>query len=257
MNERLEAFARAYMSDEGKEILKKGKEIKEIDKKNDKKLTLISLFTLVSLTVLGYIPFGVTGAIIFFAIAYISNFALKFSSKKNILLNYITYYRNFIPKLIAKAGQDEVIIKECPERDFVSSLYPDIKLTYRTSHKYNDFYIAYAKFLPTSEGLLFVTDASVNEDNEAITYFKERLSEEFSVYTLKIENGKALLYLEGISDYLSGRVEMKDDLNLNALIRQFDYYLLAENFKKAVNGEKYEFDAIFHEIEENEFYSSI
>lgn len=249
MNENLKAFSNAYMSDEGKEILKKGETIKEIDKKNDKKLTLISLTTTLFLVVLGYVPFGVTGAVIFFAIAYISNFALKFSSKKNILLNYITYYRNFIPKLIAKAGEDEVINKEYTESDIVSSLYPDVKLTYRTSHKYNNFYIAYAKFEPTSQGLAFITDASVGEDDEAVTYFKERLSEEFSTYIIKIENGKALLYLEGISDYLSGRVEMKDDLSLNALLRQFDYYLLAKNFTKAVNGEKCEFDTIFHESE--------
>ncbi len=236
------------MSDEGKEILKKGKTIKTIDKKNDTKLTLISLFTTVSLVILGYIPFGVTGAVIFFAIAYISNFALKFSSKKNILLNYITFYRNFIPKLIAKSSEDEVINKEYTESDFVSSLYPDVKLTYRTSHKYNDFYIAYAKFEPISQGLVFITDATVGEDDEAVNYFKERLSEEFSTYKVKIENGKALLYLEGISDYLSGRVEMKDDLTFNSLLRQFDYYLLAKNFTKAVNGEKCEFDTIYHEI---------
>ncbi len=244
MNDTQNAFLEVLKSDEGKEILALGEKIKELSRKTDKKLGFLRLFSVLSLTVIGFLAFRIIGAVIFFFIAFMSNFFLLLSSKKSIMLRYFTYYRSRVPSLIARAAGAEVKSEEYPER---VPIYEDTELSYRMSHRYGDLYMGYAKFSKNganvSEGLLYITEG------ECVSpLFEKALEEEFPTQVIKCENGHSLLYLEGISDYLSGSVDMKDDLSENALLRQLDYYLLGDAFRKAARGEEFNIDTIFHEI---------
>lgn len=247
MNDPVNAFLDTLRGDEGKEILALGEKIKELSRKTDKKLGILRLFTILSLTVIGFIAFRIIGAVLFFFIAFISNFFLLLSSKKNIMLRYFTYYRSRVPRLIAMTAGIEVKSEEYPDEAFPLSLFEGAELSYRMSHRYGDLYMGYAKFskngTSVSEGLIYITEG---ESPNAL--FESALEKEFPTRVLKSENGRSLLYLEGISDYLSGSVDMKDDLSENALLRQLDYYLLGDAFKKAARGEEFNIDTIFHEI---------
>lgn len=249
MNENIKAFADLYETEECKETLALGAKIKKLDKSNDKRMTFIILTSMITMTVLGFVAFGVVGAILFFAITAIASFWLYYSSKKNVLLKYLTFYRSRVPKLIAQADGVEVKAEEIPDSDLVATLSDSGKLAYRMCHRYGDLYIGFAKFMvggePILQGLLYFTEGEGGntESLEAL------LSEEFNDYIIKSENGKSMLFIPGVEDYLNGRVEMKDDLTLTALIRQYDYYLLGKSFRSAVNGGELIDDRIFHDAE--------
>lgn len=248
MNE-LKSFSDVINSTEGKEILALGNKIKKLDKSNEKRTLLVILLSIVSMTFLGYFAFGMIGAVLFFAVTVISSFWLFYSSKKNVLLKYLTFYRSRVPKMIAMAEGVEVKAEEIPDSDFVSTLCDKGKLCYRMCHRYGDIYIGYAKFMsggePVLQGVIYYTDGSCDISDS----FKALLEEEFNDYTVKRENGKAMLFLPWVEDYLNGRVEMKDDLSFPALVRQYDYYLLGKSFASEVNGVETNLKSIFNEVE--------
>lgn len=247
MNDKKTAFLEVLSSKEGEEILSLGKKIKELTKKNDKKVGFLRIFSAVTLTAIGFLAFRLIGAVIFFFVAFISGFFLLLSSKKNDMLRYFTYYRSRIPKLIALSMGVEVKNEEPTEKDFISTLSEGSTLSYRMSHRYGDMYIGYAKFLKNGEivreGLLYeVSGESAPKD------FEEKMKEIFPLTTVKAEKGRALLFIEGIGDYLAGSVEKTDDLEEDSLLRQLAYYLIGDAFKKAANGEEYNIEEILNEI---------
>ena len=247
--DKLKAFQDVLNSDEGKEILALGEKIKKLDKSNDKRMMLIILLSMVSMTLLGYFAFGIFGAVLFFAITAIASFWLYYSSKKNVLLKYLTFYRTRVPKMIASADGVDVAAEEIPDSELVSTLSDKGKLEYRMCHRYGDLYIGYAKFMssgePILQGIVYCCDG-VSGISEG---FLKLLEENFDEHSVKVINGKALLYLPWVNDYLNGRVEMKDDLSFPSLVRQYDYYLLGKRFKAEVNGEKTDDMTVFHEVE--------
>lgn len=250
MEQNTKAFYEIYNSDEGKEFLALGEKIKKLDKSNDRRLQFIVLLSVISMTVLGFFALGVMGAVLFFAIAAIASFWLYYSSKKNILLKYLTFYRGRVPKLIALADGVEVKAENVPCDDFVATLSDKGKLAYRTCHRYGGLYVGFAKFIvggePILQGLLYYTEGNCNPKQQ----LEELLKSEFDDFTVKVENGKALLFIPFVEDYLNGRVEMKDDLSFPSLLHQYDYYLLGKKFKSVVNGEGLDDLVIFHEAEE-------
>lgn len=248
MNEKLKSFFDVYESDEGKEILALGEKIKKLDKSNDRRMKFIILMSVISMTVLGFFALGVTGAVLFFAITVVASFWLYYSSKKNVLLKYLTFYRSRVPKMIAMAEGIEVTAEEIPDEAFVSTLSDKGKLAYRMCHRYGDLYIGFAKFMigsePVLQGLLYYTEGECTPKS-----LEGLLSGNFSDFVIKSESGKSMLFIPGVEDYLGGRVEMKDDLSFTALVRQYDYYLLGKSFKAAVNGQETNDTDIFHEVE--------
>ena len=246
--EKLNAFSEIFNSDEGKEILALGEKIKKLDKSNEKRTLLVILLSIVSMTFLGYYALGMVGAVIFLAITVIASFWLFYSSKKNVLLKYLTFYRSRVPKMIAMAEGVEVKAEEIPDSDLVSTLCDRGRLCYRMCHRYGDIYVGYAKFLsggePVLQGVLCYTEGNCDISEP----FKELLDGEFNEYTVKCDNGKAMLFLPWVEDYLNGRVEMKDDLSFPALVRQYDYYLLGKSFASEVNGTKSHLTAVFHRM---------
>ncbi len=248
MNEKLKSFFDVYESDEGKEILALGEKIKKLDKSNDRRMKFIILMSVISMTVLGFFALGVTGAVLFFAITVVASFWLYYSSKKNVLLKYLTFYRSRVPKMIAMAEGIEVTAEEIPDESFVSTLSDKGKLAYRMCHRYGDLYIGFAKFMigsePVLQGLLYYTEGECTPKS-----LEGLLSGNFSDFVIKSESGKSMLFIPGVEDYLGGRVEMKDDLSFTALVRQYDYYLLGKSFKAAVNGQETNDTDIFHEVE--------
>jgi hypothetical protein len=98
-------------------------------------------------------------------------------------------------------------------------------------------YLGYAKFLKNGtivrEGLLY----AVSGDTPPFL-FEEKIKKVFPLTTVKAQDGKALLFIEGISDYLAGSVEKTDDLEEEALLRQFNYYLIGDAFKKASTAKR-------------------
>ncbi|MBR6633176.1 MAG: hypothetical protein IKL05_02600 [Clostridia bacterium] len=249
MKEKINAFYDLYNSDGGKEILALGEKIKKLDKSNESRLHIIILLSVVSMTALGFFALGVFGAVLFFGITVIASFGLYYSSKKNILLKYLTFYRRDVPRLIAMADGVEVKAESVPDNSLVSALSDRGKLAYRMCHRYGDLYIGFAKFMvgsePVLQGVLYYTEGNCEPDQA----FCDMLKGEFSDCTIKCENGKALLFIPFVQDYLNGRVEMKDDLSFPALLRQYDYYLLGKGFKNSVNGVALEDTVIFHEWE--------
>lgn len=246
--DKIKAFQETLDSDEGKEALTLGEKIKKLDKANDKRMVLIILLSMVSMTFLGFYAFGIFGAVLFFAITAIASFWLYYSSKKNVLLKYLTFYRRRIPSLIAKTEEVEMTVDEIPDSELVASLSDKGRLEYRMCHRYGSLYVGYAKFMisgePILQGVVYCCDGKngVSED------FTRLLQDNFEEHSVKVENGRALLFLPWINDYLNGRVEMKDDLTFPALMRQYDYYLLGKAFESEVNGNSYNF-TIFHEVE--------
>ncbi len=247
MNEKLKAFFDVYESTEGKEILALGYKIKRLDKSNDRRMQFIIFLSITSMAFLGYFALGgVFGAILFLGIAAIASFGLYYSSKKNVLLKYLTFYRSRIPKMIAMADGVEVTAEEIPDRDFVATLSIKGQLSYRMCHRYGDIYVGFAKFMsgpePILQGLIYYTNGNCSSPN-----LEELLREEFGDFVWKCENGKSMLFIPGVEDYLGGRVEMKDDLTFPALARQFDYYLLGKSFKSAANGMETD-STVFHTL---------
>lgn len=249
MNEEIKAFSEVYSSDEGREILALGEKIKKLDKSNSKRLMWIILMSMVSMTVLGFAALDVIGSVLFFSITAIASFWLYYLSKKNVLLKYLTFYRSRVPVLIAKADGVEVAAEEIPDADLVATLSDRGKLSYRMCHRYGELYMGFVKFTagtePVLQGLVYCCDGEA----EKLEKFQELLENYFEDSVIKAENGRALLFLPWVNDYLDGRVETKDDLSFSALVRQYDYYLLGKSFKKAVNGGTVDITAVFHEVE--------
>ncbi len=231
MNYNTDRLIDVLSGEKGKEILGLGAKIKKLDRDNDRRMTLIILLSVISMTVLGYIALGAFGGIIFFAITVISSFWLYYSSKKNVLLKYLTFYRSRVPRLIAEAEGIEVKAEEIPDREFVRTLYGTDKVEYRMSHNYDGLYMAYAKFINGSDiavqGLLCYTEGEV----ELTDGKRELLENEFGDVIFKCENGKSLMFIPGADTYLNGRVEMKNDLDTEALTEQYRYYLTAKEWK--------------------------
>lgn len=238
MNDRINCFLDLIEGDTVKEKLNIGKNLKKLDKSNDKRLMGIILLSIISMTVLGFFALGKTGSVIFFGITVIASFWLYYSSKKNMLLRYLTFYRREIPNIIALAEGCEVKAENIPNNDLVSSL-SDGKPTYRMCHKYESLYIGFLKFMAgdTSklQGLVCFTEGSGNTSE-----FEKELKQFLPECLIKTDGNISLLFIPGCDDYLGGRIEMKDDLSLDYLTRQYKYYLLGDAFKKAVNNEKYE-----------------
>ncbi|MBE6701721.1 MAG: hypothetical protein E7582_07550 [Ruminococcaceae bacterium] len=264
MDDLIKAFSKAYNEDSSQELIRKGEKLKKQDRANDKRLKVISVSSVIAVTLVGFMAFGLMGSIIFFMIGVISSFFLTFSSKKNLLINYINFYRYLVPKIIGDSLNIKVEKKEVPDPFVISSLFSDCKLNWRICHKYDELYMGYAKFMkkgdePVTHGVVFYAPANIpdicvqsGEETEVqspyIRDFLEKISEEFSSYTLKAEKGNAVLYLPFRDDYLPGRIEMTDDLSLPSLVRQFDYYLLLKAFSKIVMGEKVLIKEIWHEV---------
>ncbi len=227
----VEKFTKALESERGKDTLELGKKIKKLDKDTDKRLKLTTALSLISMTVLGYYAFSAYGAIIFFGITAISSFALVLSSKKNILLKYLAFYRSKIPELIAQADNVSVKTEAIPCSEFISSIYPDGKLSYRMCHNYDGLYIAYAKFMqgnePLLQGLLYYSTGNNIEEQKIHGMFTEHFDE----CVIKIDNEKVLAFIPGIEDYLNGRVGMKNDLTNESLSKQYEYYTIGKKFK--------------------------
>lgn len=242
-SEKINALAETYTSDMAKEILDLGEKIKKLDRDNDKKILIIKILSLVSLGVVGYVAFGAVGGIIFALIALISSFFLQFSSKKNVMLKYFTFYRTRIPRIIAESQGDTVEMTE-PDKEsqnFISSLFPQYKLKFRMCHKYGELYLGFAKFMkgdePQVQGALYYLDRG-NPDID-ISPIKELLDYGvkngiFTEYTFKSDSEHSLLFLVGADTYLNGRLDMKDDLSLDELTHQLKYYLLGKEFEKLV-----------------------
>lgn len=249
MDERINAFSDVCDSDEGKEILALGEKIKKLDKSNEKRILFVIVTSLVTMTILGYVAFKIIGAILFCAITVIASFWLFYTSKKNVLLKYLTFYRSRVPRLIAMTEGVEVKAEEIPDTDLVLTLSEKGNLAYRMCHRYDDMYVGFAKFMvgdePCLQGLIYC----VKGEYKTCESLEALLESEFGDFTIKSENGSSLLFIPGVEDYLGGRVEMKDDLTLSALAKQYDYYLLGKSFGEIVGGGKLLDSKIFHEVE--------
>lgn len=240
---RINALAETYNSDMAKEIFELGEKIRKLDRDTDKKMLLIKILSLASLGIVGYVAFGAVGGIIFALIALISSFFLQFSSKKNLMLKYFTFYRTRIPRIIAESQGDSVEMTE-PDgsaQDFISSLFPQYKLKFRTCHKYGELYLGFAKFMkgdePQVQGALYYLDRGrcdldISPIKELLDYGVK--NGVFSEYTFKSDDYHSLLFLVGANTYLNGRLDMKDDLSLGELTHQLKYYLLGKEFEKLV-----------------------
>lgn len=233
MNERINAFISFLETDEVKEKLKIAEKIKKLDKSNDKKLMGIILLSIVSMTLLGFFALGKAGSIIFFAVTIIASFWLYYSSKKNMLLKYLAFYRREIPNIIAMAEGCEVKAESIAQNDLITSL-SDGKPTYRMCHKYGDLYIGFLKFMSGDvsklQGLVCFTKGSGDTSD-----FEEKYTEEYPDLIIKADGESSLLFIPGCDDYLGGRIEMKDDLSSGYLTKQYKYYLIGDKFKNAVN----------------------
>lgn len=249
MNERINAFKNTLDSDGGREILALGEQIKKLDKSAERRTLFVILSSVITMTLLGFWALGLTGSIIFFSITVIASFWLFYSAKKNVLLKYLTFYRSRIPRLIAMTEGIEAKAEDIPDSEFVSTLSIDGKLSYRMCHSYGRLYIGFAKFMaggePILQGLLYYADGEYSPSKE----LEAMLDAEFNDYVIKSENGRSMLFIPGVEDYLNGRVEMKDDLSFPALLRQYDYYLLGKSFESVISGGSPIDSKIFHEVE--------
>lgn len=238
MDEKIKAFAELLETPKVKEILEIGKKIKKLDKSMEKRTLGIILISVISMTVLGFISFGFTGSILFFAVTVIASFWLFYSSKKNMLLKYLTFYRNRIPEIIGMAEEVSVKSEDIPMKDILSTIHNG-KPVFRMCHKYGDIYIGFLKFMSGDTSLLQGLAVSVPCNNES-TEFEEKLKEVYSDFVIKKDGDVAILFIPGFDDYLGGRVDMTDDLSLPYLTRQYRYYLLADAFGKGINGEEFD-----------------
>ncbi|MBQ7898047.1 MAG: hypothetical protein IJ323_06450 [Clostridia bacterium] len=234
MNEKINAFLSLIKSEEVKKKLGIGEKLKKLDKSNDKRLMGVILLSIVSMTLLGFFALGKAGALIFFAITVIASFWLYYSSKKNMLLKYLSFYRREIPSIIAMAEGCEVKAENVPENSLVTSL-SDGKPVFRMCHKYGDLYVGFLKFMKGDvsklQGFVCYTEGSGDTSD-----FEENYKEEYPDLTIKTDGTNSLLFIPGCDDYLGGRIEMKDDLSEDFLTRQYKYYLMADAYKKAVKG---------------------
>ncbi len=232
MNERINAFISFLETDEVKEKLKIAEKIKKLDKSNDKRLMGIILLSIVSMTLLGFFALGKAGSIIFFAVTIIASFWLYYSSKKNMLLKYLAFYRREIPNIIAMAEGCEVKAENIAQNDLITSL-SDGKPTYRMCHKYGDLYIGFLKFMSGDvsklQGLVCFTKGSGDTSD-----FEEKYMEEYPDLIIKTDGESSLLFIPGCDDYLGGRIEIKDDLSSDYLTKQYKYYLIGDAFKNSV-----------------------
>lgn len=233
MNERINAFLALLETDEVKQKLKIGDSLKKLDKSNDKRLMGIILLSVVSMTLLGFFALGKTGSMIFFAVTVIASFWLYYSSKKNMLLRYLAYYRREIPSIIALTEGCEVKAESIPQSDLVTSL-SDGKPTYRMCHKYGDLYVGFLKFMSGDVSKLqgLVCFAAGSGDTSE---FEALYRESYPDLVTKNDGENSLLFIPGCDDYLGGRIEMKNDLSPDYLTKQYEYYLIADAFKKAIN----------------------
>lgn len=249
MNERYIKLKEAYDSEKGKEYLELGETIKKLDKSTGKRLTFVIVSSIITMTVLGYVALHALGAVLFLGITCIASFFLFYSSKKNVLLKYLTFYRSRIPRMLAMAEDIEVKDEKIPDSDFVSTLSDKGKLEYRMCHRYGDLYMGFAKFMvgsePCLQGLLYFTKGDTDVSEE----FEKLVSEEFEEYKILLNGENAMLFIPWVNDYLNGRVEMTDDLTFPSVARQYDYYLLGKAFAREVNGEKSGLQKIFDEAE--------
>ncbi|MBE6650954.1 MAG: hypothetical protein E7613_06545 [Ruminococcaceae bacterium] len=249
MNERYIKLKEAYDSEKGKEYLELGETIKKLDKSTGKRLTFVIVSCFITMAVLGYVALHAFGALLFIGITAIASFFLYYSSKKNVLLKYLTFYRSRIPRILAMTDEIEVKAENIPDSDFVTTLSDKGKLEYRMCHRYGELYIGFAKFMvggePCLQGLLYFTkgDTDVSEEFDAL------LSGEFDEHRIVLRDGKAMLFIPWVNDYLNGRVEMTDDLTFPSVAKQYDYYLLGKSFMQEVNGEKSGLQKIFDEAE--------
>lgn len=238
MDEKITAFEELFNTEQVKKILDVGEKIKKLDKSNEKKLLGIILLSVIFMTVLGFISFGLTGSILFFAITVISSFWLFYSSKKNVLLKYLAFYRKKVPEIIAMAEGVDVRSEDVPYQDLIKSIH-DGKPTFRMCHKYGEIYVGFLKFMSGDESILQGFAVCVNgkkSDNQ----FKEILLKTYPDAIIKENDGIALLFIPGFDDYLGGRVDMTDDLTLTYLVRQYRYFLLADAFSHAMRGESFD-----------------
>ncbi len=242
MDEKIKAFEELCETSKVKEILEIGEKIKKLDKSMEKRTLGIILISVISMTVLGFISFGFTGSILFFAITVIASFWLFYSSKKNTLLKYLTFYRNKIPQIIGVAEGVSVKSEDMPRKDTLSTIHEG-KPVFRMCHKYDDIYMGFLKFMSGDKSLLQGFAVAVPWNNEG-TDFQEKLKEIYSDFVIKKDGDTAILFIPGFDDYLGGRLEMIDDLSLPYLTRQYRYYLLADAFGKAMIGEAFDKNAI-------------
>lgn len=246
MDEKIKAFEELYETPKVKEILAIGQKIKKLDKSTEKRTLGIILISVISMTILGFTSFGVTGSILFFAITVISSFWLFYSSKKNILLKYLTFYRMKIPEIIAMAEGVSVKSEDIPKKHTLSTIH-DGKPVFRMCHRYEDLYIGFLKFMSGDSSLLQGLAISVPCNNES-TEFEEKLKEIYPEFVIKRDVENVILFIPGFDDYLGGRVDMTDDLSLPSLTRQYRYYLFADSFRKAMIGQTFDENVISETI---------
>lgn len=241
LKERREAFEKAFLSEKAKEYISVGEKIKALDKKNDRQMLVIKLVSLISLLVIGYLAFGKFGAIIFAIIAIFSSFFLHLTSKKNLMLQYFTFYRTRVPELIA-ISEETSVEKAEPILEPASLPFDDCDLSYRVSHKYDDIYISFAKLQKNGEtfreGVLYTFKAKVEREAQLKEILDKIIpSETVSEYVLKASDGITTLFLVGAEDYLDGRLEATDDLTLPSLTHQLEFYLFGKAVFEFLNNE--------------------
>ncbi len=245
MDEKIKAFEELCETSKAKEILEIGEKIKKLDKSMEKRTLGIILISVISMTVLGFISFGFTGSLIFFAITVIASFWLFYSSKKNMLLKYLAFYRNKIPQIIGIAEDVSVKSEDMPKNNTLSTIH-DGKPVFRMCHKYGDIYVGFLKFMSGDTSLLQGLAVSVPY-NSYNAGFEEKLKELYPDAVIKKDEYTAILFIPGFDDYLGGRVDMKDDLSLPYLMRQYRYYLLADAFRRAMADEEFD-ESVISEI---------
>lgn len=279
-----EKFSSLYRGEAFSPLLKTGVEIKQADKALSKRLSLISLVSVLGMTVLGFFALGIIGVIIFFLVTYTSTFFFTFSMKKRALLAYLKHYREKIPPVLFE-GFEKIDKPEIPST--LNSLYPDTMHHWTTCYKKDELNTGFARIIKKNNefasGMAAIVPGSFSEGHifkgwfPAFTddFVEEVVSEgalpdgaqelasvldkHFDAFAICTTEDYAVLYLPTAQDFMTSRVEDSDGMTPEALARQFAYFTLAEAFKSFDASCAQEALSLFGEAfpEENEIYQKL
>ena len=249
-----ENFKSLFEKDETKDFLIKGLRLKNTDKSTSKKLSIITFVSCLGMTVLGLFALGIVGAILFFIISYVSTFALTLSTKKKVLVAYLTHYRTKLPSILAGAQKIDKPDSPYP----ISTLYPDALYHWTVCYRHDDALSGLLRVLKGSqeETCTFCSVSNeylfngsihkgyfpfaLNDNCEEICFkgvlpdkaheFAQILEKHFSSFVIVFSSQSSLLLIPDAYDFMAGRVEDKDDITPKSLLRQYALINLSKAF---------------------------
>lgn len=194
-----ENFDQFYNSEECRKFIEKCKNIKKTARKNEKRVLMIVLLSVISSAVIGYAAFHIWGTVMFAIIVYLGATFLLFSVKKQSIISYINCYRVRLPELLGEfKGAQKVTVEEV---DF-SQTHLDMALPSADSFKnrMSNFYyfgqntlkIAYSKAYNTSKEIF---------SGLVYTFYNKKSTLEYPIYIIKsTDNFSSLKFVKELYD---------------------------------------------------------